>query len=429
MANVEHNALTGANLHEPKGIDLASVGETYVAAGGGTGNWQLPAFTGLVAVAKKDDFPTPALGVITLAINTTYVITADVDLISDTILYSAGSNIIGFNRDIDVLRTNSAQALISSVNQSFLIQGVRLANPSGTLIDASGGGTFTALLDTILLDNCVTAITLTDFRGVAMDRVAIDGNISGTNGIKFTGTFVELFVRHCYFKQWTGNLFDFVTDSPLFDLIAFIGTRFFGTASLVAINGLAASANVNDFGAVLSTIFDDMTTPVTGILKSDVKWVFKSCAGTENSAIIGYVNMSGNATDTVISGTGAFVSILGTTAASSSNEEFSSPGDNQLQFNGVRAVQVALACHASTERVGGGGSDVHQITFYKNSLIMDANIKGTGSSSAGTIQSVSIIGIDTAEPGDIYSVYVANTTNTNDVTVTDLQFSIIGAGL
>ncbi len=40
MANVEHSALTGSALHEPKGVAGANSGETYVANGSGSGVWQ-----------------------------------------------------------------------------------------------------------------------------------------------------------------------------------------------------------------------------------------------------------------------------------------------------------------------------------------------------------------------------------------------------
>lgn len=43
MPDVQHNTLTGAELHEPKGIDAAGSGEIYVADGAGSGAWQDPA--------------------------------------------------------------------------------------------------------------------------------------------------------------------------------------------------------------------------------------------------------------------------------------------------------------------------------------------------------------------------------------------------
>lgn len=42
MPDVQHNALTGAELHEPKGIAAAASGAVYVANGAGSGSWVQP---------------------------------------------------------------------------------------------------------------------------------------------------------------------------------------------------------------------------------------------------------------------------------------------------------------------------------------------------------------------------------------------------
>lgn len=39
---VAHSALTGSDLHEPKGADAASVDTTYISNGAGTGVWKKP---------------------------------------------------------------------------------------------------------------------------------------------------------------------------------------------------------------------------------------------------------------------------------------------------------------------------------------------------------------------------------------------------
>lgn len=57
MANVSHASLTGAQLHEPKGADTASLGQVYIADGAGSGSWGdvgTASFTGMIA-----DFTTP----------------------------------------------------------------------------------------------------------------------------------------------------------------------------------------------------------------------------------------------------------------------------------------------------------------------------------------------------------------------------------
>ncbi len=42
MADVAHSTLTGANLHEPKGIAAATVGQVYVADGAASGSMSIP---------------------------------------------------------------------------------------------------------------------------------------------------------------------------------------------------------------------------------------------------------------------------------------------------------------------------------------------------------------------------------------------------
>lgn len=42
MPDVQHNALTGAELHEPKGISGAAAGSVYIANGAGSGTWSQP---------------------------------------------------------------------------------------------------------------------------------------------------------------------------------------------------------------------------------------------------------------------------------------------------------------------------------------------------------------------------------------------------
>lgn len=52
MANIEHSVLAGTEIHEPKGVADASLGQVYVADGVGSGNWAsvgTSSFTGMIA--------------------------------------------------------------------------------------------------------------------------------------------------------------------------------------------------------------------------------------------------------------------------------------------------------------------------------------------------------------------------------------------
>ncbi len=52
MANIAHSVLAGTEIHEPKGVAAASLGEVYVADGSGSGNWAnvgTSSFTGMIS--------------------------------------------------------------------------------------------------------------------------------------------------------------------------------------------------------------------------------------------------------------------------------------------------------------------------------------------------------------------------------------------
>jgi hypothetical protein len=58
MANVQHSALTGTDLHEPKGVAAASANRVYVSDGAGSGSWAkvpLQTLTGLTTNGTVGD--------------------------------------------------------------------------------------------------------------------------------------------------------------------------------------------------------------------------------------------------------------------------------------------------------------------------------------------------------------------------------------
>lgn len=65
-----HSALTGADLHEPKGVAAAAAGKTYLSNGLGSGSWVVPPYTvsGViddVSTAATIYIPIPYAGTVT----------------------------------------------------------------------------------------------------------------------------------------------------------------------------------------------------------------------------------------------------------------------------------------------------------------------------------------------------------------------------
>jgi hypothetical protein len=58
MSTKNHAALTGSDLHEPKGAASASSGQVYVADGAGTGAWTTPKTSYVILAGRWDDIST-----------------------------------------------------------------------------------------------------------------------------------------------------------------------------------------------------------------------------------------------------------------------------------------------------------------------------------------------------------------------------------
>lgn len=53
---MQHVDITDPNIHEPKGISTATVGQVYIANGAGGGTWLAPSFGGLKVVENTNSF-------------------------------------------------------------------------------------------------------------------------------------------------------------------------------------------------------------------------------------------------------------------------------------------------------------------------------------------------------------------------------------
>jgi len=73
MANVQHSALTGSDLHEPKGVASATAGKVYISNGSGSGAWTsageiITGYIDDVSTAEVVHVPMPFAGTISKVI-------------------------------------------------------------------------------------------------------------------------------------------------------------------------------------------------------------------------------------------------------------------------------------------------------------------------------------------------------------------------
>ena len=131
MADVSHALLTGSELHEPKGIETAALGEVYVADGSGSGSWNnigASSFTGMIA-----DFAWPVVQEGWLECDG-----SDVNITTYAALYAAMTIQMSGTR---ISGTNTITSLSSTTNMrvGYYVFGTGI--PSGTTITTINSGT------------------------------------------------------------------------------------------------------------------------------------------------------------------------------------------------------------------------------------------------------------------------------------------------
>jgi hypothetical protein len=158
-----HNTLTGADLHEPKGVSTATSGQLYVANGAGSGVWTTPLTASLTATAAEINRATDVSTRLVSAGGTLAVTETSHD--GKTILLNALTGSVAtlpaatgsgarFRFLVSVLATSNSH-IVKVANASDIIQGAILMVDQDTIGTVtgfvSGGGD-----DTITLNRTTT---------------------------------------------------------------------------------------------------------------------------------------------------------------------------------------------------------------------------------------------------------------------------------
>ena len=157
MADVAHSTLTGANLHEPKGVASAAVNKVYVSDGAGGGAWKTQTVMGW---ENFDDTGTTSSPIALSLANTQYVLTNDAAgpvtnstfrLPGNTSIWNTGTSRFDFSSldvgdvvemRIDIKPTTSGANHVLDLEMNFSIGGsvpFTLAFDRGTVKTASTG--------------------------------------------------------------------------------------------------------------------------------------------------------------------------------------------------------------------------------------------------------------------------------------------------
>lgn len=436
----EHNTLTGASLHEPKGAATATAGQTYVADGAGSGAWTAPSTSDLVTQV----IVTQASDLASIDPTKEYFIDGIVDMGTQSIeVPSGGINLKGYNLGISkLISTAAAYTMFTSpVGGSGNVLGIDLTvDVSGTssqvfdLIGATGFGAVE--LTRVNFENCTSLGELDNFRQGLEDGT---GRFGGTPTLTLKGTWVGGFrVTTSIVRSLAAGM-----TTPLFSAGAgfLMSSRF-----LTDINcDLPASAAFCDFapanfvnpstvqfsGVIMSRngVIDASDTNLTpNISQNDLQSIWKNNIGLHNTHIGGDLEISAEAA-TVITVAGTYVDLAGTYTATEL-VHFDEPANGQLRHLGNSPVEYSLVGNLVLAATTADVVAVKVVIWRAASSSFEDgriatrvinNLQGGRDVAYFTLRNNI-----TLHQNDYVKIQVANTASTNNITAELSSFLVVG---
>lgn len=408
----EHNTLTGASLHEPKGASTAIAGEIYIADGVGSGSFAaLPnTIATEVIVASLDDLPTPSLGVITMGPDIIYVLDGDINLGSNVLVLSSNTWIKGFDAAHSSLTSSTSGVLFTSA-VSFTLSGFAVNCPNGTIFSCTGGSFESTYLKEFTINSAVSLGQFTDWYSLFWDKGAA---VSFTNPLHMTGA------CNIFIVDLVSFLYSYVTaidlNTATFNTCSFFRCGFSNASAtnhlIIAANG--ANLNAGQKGRINFSNFADIATPISGFTVADVNWGSFRNIHLPNTAKAaqGYLHTQVDTTG-LVSNVPA-VTMGGTSWVAGTVDQFTITTGGRFTYNGLTESTFSVTCGVVGTAASGTNVDFNH-WLYVNGTTKVVESKTTREYNSGAVGSPSpCMAILQMQPGDYLELWVENVGGTQD---------------
>ena len=359
---------------------------------------------------------------ITLGDNITYVFIGTVDLLGNRLVAGDNTSIVGGSSENSLIKSTglTSTALITS---SYSLPMRHIAIQANIAVNLNGDSSKALDWHSLNFIDCPTIGTISNYSNFIMT----DSAFLNSSGMTFDGTIGTIGFNGTLFNLYTGNTGITINGvvSRRFRIIYSSMIVPVGTDGIY----ISPSATINDESYILDTVnFSGGGTYLTGITGgNDItnKALFINCKGTgiSNTYVSGQLYMNSNATASVISATGTFVPVAGTSSAS--------PQNSRISVN-----NATLTCQASIRRkyliqatlsFTSGNTNVCEFGFYDSTLsgIRTPSRTKSTSNGSGRSENISLFCVVEFVSGDYITLYCANNTAINNITVSDLNMMII----
>jgi len=410
---IEHSLAADPDIHEPKDISTATLGQVYISDGAGSGDWINAEGSKTILISVKADLPTPAAGVIILAANTEYRFLADVSLGTDRLVLGDNTVIRGIDSLSVTITYTGTGDMFTMADTTNRVSFVTLACALGRVFNWSCTSTKILRVHDVTIASADKVGLFTGVAGI-IRFTNVSPSVVTTDGLEFVGDFRSFLWEVSAFTISAGAIFNlgtatfdsFITDTVLATLN--------GTANLVS--GAASSANINTGGIGLVNVMriSGTGTPLSGVSPDDALWEFRHNDDIQDTRPDGLLSMQGNAVNTVIAVSGTYVLVAGTWVVERSSQTTGTTA-GRITYNGGKDATLPIAFTCSVEPASGTNKLI-SLRLSKNGTPV-ANSTRTAQTNTGVPTSITVLWQDVASTGDFYEVFATNDTDTIDVLV------------
>jgi len=375
-------------------------------------------FPNMIFVNAKSDFPAAVSGVITLAANVTYFITTTVDLTGDRLVGSQNTTIIGGSSENCFLKSTGLDAntaLISS-NWSLPMRSLSITHGTALNLDATGNANQAIDWFGVNFTNCATVGLVKSYSNFIMTDCAL---LSSAN-MTFDGTMGTVGFDQCLFSGIAGQTtLNFPSTLTITRRIRVIYSSFVAFGGATAIN-VDVNAVIPVESYILITVnFSGGAIYVAGVQHDDNKALFQNCKGISNTAEVGQMFFTNNATQNAIATQAVFEKIEGTTTASSQTEKFSHT-NNRLTYTGGITREFVVTASCSAQAVQTNATTI-TVRIAKNGVTIAESESQATTSATGRNENFYCQALVELAQNDYIELFIANQTNANSLLVTELN--------
>ena len=376
-----------------------------------------------IFVSSKDDLPDPVNGVITLEAEKTYLFIGDVDLQGDRIVTEEDVCILGpSSENASLTSTGLGSDWLITADWTMHVRHILFKDVDNCIgINLLNNSTDTNLaLDWtgVNFQGCNVNVRAGDIDNFIFDK----GAILGSGSFQFFGQAGTIGIANSIFIG-DGSSYAAIEIESTANITRRFRTIYSSFVAFGSTNAISVdpSATINNESYILDTCnFSGGGTYLAGVDSTDNKSLFVNNVGIPNSSDISQYFMNGNVVATTILAIGAPIKAAGSTTSSIITSKFTN-SDNRATYNG--ALTKFFKVSASLSLTSGNN---RQLSIYiaKNGAVINDSIVNATASGNGRSENVVSHTLVELTADDYVEIFVANETDTQNITVTDLNVII-----